>query len=230
MADHRSRGLGRLARARPAPIRTAAITASADRGVRSGPAASSDGARRRRATSSFGLPSAKNADSSRVVPISSGTSDALTRGHRVDRRAGQQPAVDHRRHQQAGVAATGHVSRTRRPPATSRSAGTCGQRGPGTGHTEVGGHPLGPLGGDVGGRRVGRSALHDGPVEQSGGGRRGQERGDAHPAGRLAEEGDVPGVAAEVGDVVADPGRGRPPDRPGPSCRCRSTRRPSSQV
>ena len=82
----------------------------------------------------------------------------------------------------------------------------------------------------VGGVGVGRPALHDGPVEQAPGRGRGQQGRHAHPAGRLAEEGDVARVAPEARRCGRAPSGGRPPGRPGPSCRSPSTARPSSQV
>ena len=50
-----------------------------------------------------------------------------------------------------------------------------------------------------------RPALRNCLVEQAGGGGRPEERADAHSAGRLAEDSDVAGIAAEVLDVVAHP-------------------------
>ena len=52
---------------------------------------------------------------------------------------------------------------------------------------------------------VGGPALGDGPPEQALGPGHGQERADAHGAGRLAEDRDVGRVAAEGRDVVAHP-------------------------
>ena len=48
-------------------------------------------------------------------------------------------------------------------------------------------------------------ALGDRAPEQPLGARHGQQRADAHRAGRLAEDGDVAGIAAEGGDVLPHP-------------------------
>ena len=50
-----------------------------------------------------------------------------------------------------------------------------------------------------------RPALGDGAPEQPLGTGHGEQRADAHRAGRLAEDGDVAGIAAEGGDVVPHP-------------------------
>ena len=50
-----------------------------------------------------------------------------------------------------------------------------------------------------------RAALGDGAPEQPGGAGHGQQRADAHRPGRLAEDGDVAGIAAEGADVVPHP-------------------------
>ena len=52
---------------------------------------------------------------------------------------------------------------------------------------------------------VRRPALGDGAPEQALGPGHGEQRADAHRAGRLAEDRDVAGIAAERGDVVAHP-------------------------
>lgn len=60
-------------------------------------------------------------------------------------------------------------------------------------------------------RRGGRSdvrgipALHDGAVEQSLGARHRKQRGSAHAAGRLSEDGDLEGIAAKGRYVVPHP-------------------------
>ena len=53
-----------------------------------------------------------------------------------------------------------------------------------------------------------RPALGDGAPEQPLGTGHGQQRADAHRAGRLAEDGDVAGIATEGGDVLPDPLQG----------------------
>ena len=53
--------------------------------------------------------------------------------------------------------------------------------------------------------QLGGAALHDGPVEEALGTGRAEQREHAPGSGRLAEDRDVGGVAAEAGDVVADP-------------------------
>ena len=50
-----------------------------------------------------------------------------------------------------------------------------------------------------------RAALQDGPLEQPAGRRHRKQRGHAHRAGRLAEDRDPFGIAAERGDVVPHP-------------------------
>ena len=50
-----------------------------------------------------------------------------------------------------------------------------------------------------------RPALGDGAPEQPLGAGHGQQRADAHRAGRLAEDGDVAGIAAEGGDILPHP-------------------------
>ena len=50
-----------------------------------------------------------------------------------------------------------------------------------------------------------RRALGDRPVVEGIGRRCAEDRGDGSGAGRLATDGHLPGVAAEVGDVVVDP-------------------------
>jgi hypothetical protein len=54
-------------------------------------------------------------------------------------------------------------------------------------------------------RVVRRARLRDRAVEQPLGDRHGEERANAHAAGRLSEDGDVARIAAEAGDVVAHP-------------------------
>ena len=56
---------------------------------------------------------------------------------------------------------------------------------------------------------VRRAALRDRPPEQALGARHGQQRGDAHRAGRLTEDRHVDGTPAEGGDVVPHPLQGR---------------------
>lgn len=52
---------------------------------------------------------------------------------------------------------------------------------------------------------VGRPAFHDRSVEQPLGARHRQQRGDAHGAGRFAEDGHLAGVPAQGPDVLLHP-------------------------
>ena len=52
---------------------------------------------------------------------------------------------------------------------------------------------------------MGSPALCDRPPEQPVGAGHGEQRADAHRTGRLAEDGDVAGIAAEGRDVVPHP-------------------------
>ncbi len=68
-------------------------------------------------------------------------------------------------------------------------------------------HMVGELGGDLAGpHEVGAAGLEDRAVEEPVGAREAKEGGAAHGAGRLAEDRDLVGVAAEGLDLVAYPG------------------------
>ena len=56
---------------------------------------------------------------------------------------------------------------------------------------------------------MGGTALEDGAPEQALGAGHGEQRADAHRAGRLPEDGDVGGVTTEGRDVLAHPREGR---------------------
>jgi hypothetical protein len=86
--------------------------------------------------------------------------------------------------------------------------GHAGKRRSGAGHAQSGGQTFGPVASNRQGAGIGRSALDDRLVEQSGGGRSGQKSRHTHTPGRLAEQRDVSRVAAELVDVVPYPGQG----------------------
>jgi len=58
------------------------------------------------------------------------------------------------------------------------------------------------------GHLVGRTTLQDCPAEQPLRAGHGEQHADAHRTGRLTEDGDVGGVAAERGDVLLHPLQG----------------------
>ncbi len=70
---------------------------------------------------------------------------------------------------------------------------------------ELGGAGPGEIGGEGGREEGARRALRDGSAEEPGRPGHREQRRDAPAAGRLAEDGDPVGVAAERADVVAHP-------------------------
>ena len=151
------------------------------------------------------MPSAKKADSSRVVPMIIGTSEAAPSATASSGRRGSRPP-----------STTGFISNPESSvdppvwpnvatPSTSRSKGTCSNSAAGEHHAEMRSELLRQVGRVVHRRGVWRAALDDHATEETVGLVDPQETGDAHPTRRLAEEGDVVRVATEDVDVLAHP-------------------------
>src|SRR5664280_1668196 len=183
MAVHRSQG----ATGSPRPARasrTVAITTSA--------AAASGVTRlilRRRPSSSrelsLGLPTVHSENSSRVVPMSSGTVDAEPEATPSSGgRSNRPPSI-------TGITGRPESSISPCRPSSS-SARTSSSAGTSSSEARVSATPR-------------RAALDDGPVEQTLGSGCAEQGGHAHPTGRFAEEGHLARIAAERSDVVPHP-------------------------
>ena len=95
---------------------------------------------------SLGLPSTKNAGLVPVGPDQEGDGRGGACGHRLLGRRVQEPTVDDRGHQEAGI---GPGLDVLRPGGDQLLGRYSGERGAGAGHAQMGGQPLGPLGGHL---------------------------------------------------------------------------------